>query len=267
MSSESGLLPQRPRLMLAVHCQGSVYGNSRFGSGYPYGAGGSFVDGRALPFFFFPIPLELNYYGGNEVRHLRHMIYASKETADWLCSQYLYVNDTERPGGNLTAAIIQPSFNASSITYRIVGDNASVTAVYAALVANCSVANSTSALYTFWPNATTYPFPEQAVQYYRASSFALTLDSYNNSAALAANMPASNTTASLPLSDDSPLPAGLNGTFLECINSTIGGSVPLADPPAGRHFSSDQIFGISLAAIAASLICAYLVVRIRSCCR
>lgn len=151
--------------------------------------------------------------------------------------QYLNANETERPGGNLVLAIVQPSWN-TSITYRLLGDNNSVTAVFDALVANCSVVNSSSAIAAYSPSPDTWPLPEQVIQYYRGSTFALSLDGYNNTAALPANMPADNNTAPLPLSQDSPLPAGLNDTFLVCVNTTVGASVPLMDVgnpgPSGR---------------------------------
>ncbi|TDL24753.1 hypothetical protein BD410DRAFT_785458 [Rickenella mellea] len=185
-----------------------IYGTSRYGSGYPYGATGSYVSGRPFPFIFYPIALtENDYYGSTE---------------------YLNLNATSRPGGLVVEAVIQPLNNTSGVTYRIVGDNSSVAAVYAALATNCSIANPTitnTTLVTFNPG--TYPLPEQVVQWYRASSFALSLDSYNNSAALLSNMPASTNQSALPLSFDTPLPAGLNATFLTCLNSTIAASVPL----------------------------------------
>ncbi|KDQ56807.1 hypothetical protein JAAARDRAFT_301765 [Jaapia argillacea MUCL 33604] len=68
------------------------------------------------------------------------------------------------------------------------------------------------------------------VQWYRASSFGLSLDPYNNSASLPSNMPSSNSTPALPLIADTPLPA-LNQTWLHCLNTTIAASLPLVDPP------------------------------------
>ena len=65
--------------------------------------------------------------------------------------------------------------------------------------------------------------PNQVVQYYRASSVALTLDEYNNSATFSSNQ---NTI-------DTPLPSNIDTTLLNCLNQTIALSVPLADgvPP------------------------------------
>ncbi|THH04458.1 hypothetical protein EW145_g5509 [Phellinidium pouzarii] len=184
-----------------------VYGTFRFGSGYPYGGYGQYVDSRPFPYGFYPVPVAVGYYGGNE---------------------YLNVSSSARPGGNLVSAIVQPSWNTSNVTYRIVGDNTSVIAVFDALVVNCSVANSSSAISAFSPSPSTWPLPEQIVQYYRASTFALSLDGYNNSASLQSNMPASNTSAPDSIAD-TPLPSNLNNTFLQCVNFTTGASVPLVD--------------------------------------
>jgi len=62
------------------------------------------------------------------------------------------------------------------------------------------------------------PRPEQAIQYYRASSVALTLNGYNNSAVYT-DGPA----------EDAPLPAGIDVEMISCINNTIGGRVPLVE--------------------------------------
>ena len=179
--------------------------------------------------------------------------------------QYLNVNDTERPGGNLVSAIIQPSWNTSSVTYRILGDNSSVTAVFEALVANCSVANSSSAIEAYTPSANTWPLPEQIIQYYRSSSFSLSLDGYNNSASLVSNMPANNNTAPLPLSQDTPLPAGLNDTFLVCVNTTIGASVPLEDV-VSHKLTGQQIAEIVGLSIQGLIILLGIICCLASCC-
>ena len=85
---------------------------------------------------------------------------------------------------------------------------------------------------------------EQIIQYYRASTFALGLDGYNNTAALPSNMPLSNTSAPIPLSDDTPLPSNLNRTFLACVNTTVGASVPLIDNPKRHGLTQAQKGGI-----------------------
>ncbi|KAL5532705.1 hypothetical protein ACEPAF_4479 [Sanghuangporus sanghuang] len=203
----------------------TIYGTSHFGSGYPYGGYGYYVDNRPFPYYFYPVPCSHNYYGGDE-----------------------YLNATDRPGGNLVTALVNPSYNTSSVTYRLVGDDSSVVAVFDALVANCSVANSSSVFSTFTPSNSVWPLPEQVVQYYRASSFALSLDGYNNTVALPANAPASNNSKPVEMAD-TPLPSGLNMTFLSCVNYTVGASVPLVETPK-KGLSSGQIATIVGASIA-----------------
>ena len=63
------------------------------------------------------------------------------------------------------------------------------------------------------------------MQYYRASTVALTLDGYNNSAALGSdpNVPAT------------PLPEGVDTVFLSCVNNTIGAAVPLVSGAFHRY--------------------------------
>lgn len=140
-----------------------------------------------------------------------------------------------------------------------------MTVVFDALVANCSVVNSSFAITSYAPSPDMWPLPEQIIQYYRASTFALSLDGYNNTAALPANMPVDNNTAPWPLSLDSPLPTGLNETFLVCVNTTVGASVPLMDIES-RKFSAAQIAYSILGSIAGFLTVAWVLVwLIRSC--
>lgn len=47
--------------------QTDVYGSSTFGSGYPYGGYGIYVDNRPCPYYFYPVPPANNHYGGDEV--------------------------------------------------------------------------------------------------------------------------------------------------------------------------------------------------------
>ncbi|KLO06154.1 hypothetical protein SCHPADRAFT_883096 [Schizopora paradoxa] len=191
-----------------------VYGTRTYGSGYPYGGYGYYISDRPFPYGFYPVYIQSNYYGNDE---------------------YGNVNNTDRPGGNFVAAIIQPSYNPSSVTYRILGDNASVSAVFQALVSNCSIESNTSNIFAFTPstitNTSTWPLPEQVIQWYRASTFALSLDGYNNTAALASNQPSSNSSTDFTPLPDTSLPDGLNTTFLECVNSTVGASVPMFYKP------------------------------------
>ncbi|KAF8706890.1 hypothetical protein RHS03_04703, partial [Rhizoctonia solani] len=200
--------------------RGQVYGNSRYGSGYTYG-GGSSVAGRGFPFgywpVFVPIGLGAGYYGHREYGP------SNNDSRPGGPMQQALVRSTEWPpegsGGNTTV-------NNATASYYIVGDADSVSAVMEAIVAQCSVVNATGT--PFDDNNSTVHV-EQAVQYYRASSFMLALTSYNNSASLPANAPADNNTAPPPTGADTPLPPGTNTTFLNCLNETIGAAVPIMD--------------------------------------
>lgn len=55
-------------------------------------------------------------------------------------------------------------------------------------------------------------------------------------------MPVSNSSAPVPLDQDTPLPTGLNTTFLACVNTTIGASVPLMD--VEKHGLSSGTIGL-----------------------
>ena len=101
-------------------------------------------------------------------------------------------------------------------------DNSTVAALIGSISANCTIAsNSSTAPVPFNANASD-PRPEQVVQYYRASSVALTLDGYNDTAALTGD---ANATAV-------PLPTDIDTTLLTCLNDTIGEAVPLFEDSA-----------------------------------
>lgn len=120
------------------------------------------------------------------------------------------------------------SMSTNSI-FRLLADNTSVSATLDAIQNNCTtfanfkITNGTA----YVGSADGSVQPESAVQYYRASSMALTLDGYNNTAA------PSNDTKVL----DSPLPKTVDFHLLECLNSTIGLSVPLVDQENSGGFS------------------------------
>jgi hypothetical protein len=68
------------------------------------------------------------------------------------------------------------------------------------------------------------PQPEQAVQYYRASSVVLTLDGYNDTGVFGNDTNAVHT----------PLLTNIDTNLLDCLNQTIGLSVPLIDAANAR---------------------------------
>lgn len=212
-----------------------VYGGSRYGSGYPAG-GGSYVAGRNFPFGYWPVYVPVGggaaYYGyreygpvGNSSRPggamsqalVRHTSWPTANARRWLES---------RQSSNSTNSTTPAQVNNATASYYIVGDADTVSAVMQELVTACSVVSTTAV-----PVNESNPMVhyEQAVQFYRASSFMLALTSYNNSANLPSNAPANNSVDALPKGADTPLPAGTDMNFLNCLNTTIGASIPIMD--------------------------------------
>ena len=112
--------------------------------------------------------------------------------------------------------------NTQSTTFYLVTDNDTATTMVSILQQNCSsvlnsgVSNTPIPYNASDPNS---PKPEEAIQYYRASSAALMLEGYNNTAQLSDN-------TSLP---DTPLPTNTDTDLLTCLNETIGAAIPLVD--------------------------------------
>jgi len=130
------------------------------------------------------------------------------------------------------------SNSAVNTTFYVVADNFTVVSLIGAIDANCSTslsANSSSYPIPYNETDPSSPKPEQAIQYYRASSVVLALDGYNNSAALSND-------SSLP---DTPLPTDIDTTLLDCLNQTIGVAVPLVDASGSHHVSpSFRLMGL-----------------------
>jgi hypothetical protein len=125
------------------------------------------------------------------------------------------VRQTTRPGGPMTQAFFVSVNHNFSSTFNVISDNTTILALINSINASCLVAYNSS--YTTVAVDPSQLFPEQAVQYYRASSIVLTLPSYNNSGA--------------PSNDDStpdaPIPDSVDTVLLYCMNQTIGASAPL----------------------------------------
>jgi hypothetical protein len=163
-------------------------------------------------------------------------------------------HEDKRPGGNTSIVPVKSSSASTNETYHLVGDAASVRAVLAALISNCSAQDTTSQIAVFARDASVPAvYPEQAVQYYRASSFALTLDGYNNSASLVGNQPADNNTAP-PDVADTPLPGSLNMAFLECVNVTTAFALPVVDGP--HKLGGGEIAGIVIGSVVGAVLLA-----------
>ncbi|TCD60201.1 hypothetical protein EIP91_010551 [Steccherinum ochraceum] len=165
-----------------------VYGTQTYGSGYP---GQNFRGVGAYPgypYVFWPVIWPYPGYGGNYVHD----------------SAYNSTDNSNRPGGPLVTAVFTSA--TSNSTFRVI---------------NCTLGNNTSAVPSLFDNSssTAPPLPEQAIQYYRASSVVLSLDGYNDTSALSDNQTA----------PDVPLPSWVDLTTMDCLNSTIGQAVPLID--------------------------------------
>jgi hypothetical protein len=147
--------------------------------------------------------------------------------------QYGHPDNTSRPGGPLEFALFH-SENTSS-TFMVVADKNTVSSLIGSVTANCSSylsKDNTSSSPTPYTNQSTAPVPQQAIQYYRASSVVLILEGYDSGVLNGTQ----NLNASVaPVIS---LPNGTDTTLLTCLNDTIGSAVPLVDagirtgPPA-----------------------------------
>jgi len=186
--------------------------------------------------------------------------------------QYGPANNGSRPGGEqVTYAILinsNPSAaqdastsattsNSSSLpTFYLIGDVQSASYVVSALQTNCSIVGATNV-----SDGTVHT--SQVIQYYRASSFALALSSYNYTPPSQSYDPLVNTSLSSSSSYyniSTPAIAslamtGVNMTLLACVNSTIGAALPLLDGENGGSGLSVTsilwivVFSIQLASI------------------
>lgn len=171
--------------------------------------------------------------------HIRRLIF--------LFLQYGNPDNSSRPGGPMYYSTYVSQDTSKNSTFHVVADNATVVELMQDIEADCgSLINNGSSTFTGSRNpvamsnsSTSQPQPESSVQYYRASSLALTLDGYNNTAALLDNESAPAT----------PLPNNYDGSLLACLNSTIGDAALLVDGDgAGSLFLLPTwlIFGVGM---------------------
>jgi len=131
----------------------------------------------------------------------------------------------------MTSANFQSS-GPNATVFRILADNATTTDLITDIIANCSTSLSNAtvtaqgSLTPYNDSATAPPQPEQVVQWYRASSIALSLDGYNNTAIFEAEG-----------TPDVPIPSGIDATLLDCLNQTIGLAAPLIGG-VGSHWAA-----------------------------
>ncbi|KAI5119151.1 hypothetical protein M0805_005230 [Coniferiporia weirii] len=209
-----------------------VFGTSTYGSGYPGLASSRGVAGLGFPFFFWPVIWGTAAAGG-----------AGADAAYLHTTEYGNADNSSRPGGVLTTVAFSSA--SGNTTMHIVADNATTTSLLSSVAANCSsllASNSTGGqtVLAFNPSNTSSLQPEQAVEYYRASSIVLTLDGYNDTVALQQNASAN--------TPPTPLPSWVNVTMLDCLNQTIGAAAPLingAPSPMGLPVNGVGIIGLA----------------------
>ncbi|KAG8753723.1 hypothetical protein FRC14_005779 [Serendipita sp. 396] len=211
-----------------------ILGTRAYGSGYPYGAPDvTTIKGRPFPHAMWPISWGPEYLGGEEY------------WGDDL--------DLLRPGGAVgTINVLTKDTSkwpnvGSDEVYTMIGDKESLTFMISDLVRVCHAAPATPRKFDPTTAGTNLaqPRPENVVQYYRSSSFALAYPKYNNTFAL----PSSNLTTN---HESVPLPGSIiNSPFLRCINDTIRASLPLMDAfasPKKKH-SPGAIAGIVIGSV------------------
>jgi len=121
----------------------------------------------------------------------------------------------------------------------VITDNS--TAVYLRTTISSSCQNTTSLIvsppFPYNSSVAGSPKPEQSIQYYRASSVVLTLDGYNDTIVLSSN------STGTPI----PLPSGVDIGLLNCVNQTIGFSVPLVGASSSKYYAPLSLFLVFLA--------------------
>ena len=139
--------------------------------------------------------------------------------------------NNSRFGGALHTTVFQ-SLNTASSAFSLLADLTTVKSIVPSVLDRCgnlldatlpqtvAQANNTD------PATASSPQPEQVVQYYRASSLALGIDGYNNTAVFL-------NTEDDGDAPDTPLPESTDWDLLRCLNSTIGSRILLVDSDSG----------------------------------
>ncbi|KAF8529689.1 hypothetical protein BU17DRAFT_73030 [Hysterangium stoloniferum] len=197
----------------------SIFGTIQYGSGYPGLANASVLD-HGFPFYFWPIT-----FGNATGAAVSHGLNTS---------EYGTPDNSSRPGGPLFDAPFQSPDGID--TYHVLADNATVQALIPSVTGNCSLRTTSITAVPFNDSDPDQPKPEQVVQYYRGSSIALTLDGYNDTSVFSSDDNVA----------DTPLPANLNATFLDCLNQTIGVAAPLIDSGVLSHMQIHNLLPLVL---------------------
>ncbi|KAG6856887.1 hypothetical protein H0H87_012467 [Tephrocybe sp. NHM501043] len=207
-----------------------IYGTRDYGSGYPNGGILRGVNGRGFPFYFWPVIWTNPFIVHSGDAYLHPIEYGLPE-------------NTTRPGGQLTVLTYISNMPAGT-TFRVLTDFTSAATLIPNLTLCAPFVNLSSAMPMPYLTYDVIPLPEQALQYYRASSAVLTLDGYNNTAALGPQ-------GSIP-SYNALLPADTDTELMHCLNDTIGSALLLNDGPHG--LSEIAIFFISFGSFIGALL-------------
>ena len=160
---------------------------------------------------------------------------SNSTSAGYLNTTIEYGNSTNstRPGGPLTVATFTSLSGSPPSTFYVLSDNTTITSLITDLSSNCTSFLTSTSSNSSSPYINT-PQPEQVIQYYRASSIALALEGYNNSATYLAD-------SSTP---DSPLPSTVDVNLMQCLNQTIGLAAPIPDSAMSSRHGLPNIFNI-----------------------
>ncbi|PPQ70611.1 hypothetical protein CVT24_000684 [Panaeolus cyanescens] len=220
-----------------------VFGTKIYGSGYP-GVSGRGTLGRSFPFFFWPVVWPATLGAG-------YLTYLTASRAD-----YGDTTNSTRPGGPLfVATFVSSAPTNPAINFRLLSDNYTIHSLIPDISAECSskhllssIDTITASVVPFADTNTSIPRPENVIQYYRASSLALALDGYNNTAIF------SDTDSVDTQASDSPIQGLADGDWelLNCLNTTIGAAAPLVSAgqswkmPMGSMGLGNGVLGLPL---------------------
>ncbi|KAG8822896.1 hypothetical protein FRC18_010870 [Serendipita sp. 400] len=185
-----------------------IRGTREFGSGYPYGASNqSTIAGRPFPFGVWPLYWDQNFMNSSEYG-----------------PQY----DAIRPGGFLVYAPLRTTQEHFNVTenevYYAIGDRDSLLLIMISYVTWCHVTPA-------WPSKFDPTSPnstiklENVIQYFRASSFALSSPAYSNAFA---RISYSDT------KDSTPLPETMeHSPFRKCVDEVTENALAIVNKPPG----------------------------------
>ncbi len=167
--------------------------------------------------------------------------------------EYVAPDNTTRPGGPLYKVSFASKDSPIDSIFQLLADNETLTPVIIDAGISCGGLLSPSYLSAASPyQIAGLPAPEQAVQYYRASSVVLTLDGYNNTAVFSEN-------------EDTPdlsLPNNTDMSLMNCLNGVIIDNVLLVVPNASPRTTSSATPSAASNGVVANLSLLFLVFAI-----